>query len=90
MLDVKKSNSWTVEQVYENKLDIKRFIHNEVSFEVAFDYHQNAWKCPKTFKYDLKIDFTMFNLLMSTSFLWASSIVQLFDFFDNWCIIHNL
>ena len=57
---------------------------NEVNFEAAFDDHQNTWKCSwnmfwviwRTFKCDL----IMVELLISSSFLWASFIVQLFDF----------
>ena len=38
MVDVKKSNSWLMEEVYKNELDIMRFRHNEVNFEAAFFY----------------------------------------------------
>ena len=39
MVDVKKSNSWTMEEVYKNELDIMRLRHNEVNFEAAFFTH---------------------------------------------------
>ena len=42
MLDVKKSNSWTMEEVYKEGLDIMTFKHNEVNFDSAFDDHQNT------------------------------------------------
>ena len=42
MLDVKKSNSWAMGEVYKNLLDILRFRHNKVNFEAAFDDHQNT------------------------------------------------
>ena len=41
MLDV-KSNSWTMEEVYKEELDIMTFKHNEVNFDPAFDDHQNT------------------------------------------------
>ena len=45
MLDVKKSNSWTMEEVYKEELDIMTFKQNEFNFDSAFDDHQNTWKC---------------------------------------------
>ena len=41
MLDVKKANSWTVEEDYRNELDIIRFKLNEVTFDTVFDDNQN-------------------------------------------------
>ena len=44
MLDVKKSNSWTMKEIYKNKFDVMRFRHNEVDFEGAFDDIHNSIK----------------------------------------------
>ena len=40
MLDVKKSYSWTMEEVYKEELDIMTFKHNEVNFVSEFEDHQ--------------------------------------------------
>ena len=40
MLDVKNSNSWTMEEVYKNELDILRFRHDKIDIKAAFDDHQ--------------------------------------------------
>ena len=44
MLDVKKSNSWTMKEIYKNEFDVMRFRHNEVDFEGAFDDIHNSIK----------------------------------------------
>ena len=45
MLDVEISNSWTMEEVYKNELNILRLRYNKVNLEAAFDDHPNTWKC---------------------------------------------
>ena len=42
MLDVKKSSSWTMDEVYKYLLNILKFRHNKVNFEAAFYDHQNT------------------------------------------------
>ena len=41
MFDVKKLNSWTMEEVHKNELDILRFRHD---LEAGFDAIQNTSK----------------------------------------------
>ena len=43
--DVKKSHSWTKEEVHKKEFDIMMLRHNEVNFEATFDDHLNYSKC---------------------------------------------
>ena len=51
--NIKRINSWTVEEVHEKKIDIRRFKHNEVNLEVTCESNQkylnvyimNIFKC---------------------------------------------
>ena len=44
MPNVKKLNICTVDEVQKKELDVTRFRHNEVNFEVTYDCHQNFLK----------------------------------------------
>ena len=45
MSNVKKSNTWTMEEVHKKEIDIMRFTHIYVNFDVKYEGHQN---CSKT------------------------------------------
>ena len=44
MPNVKKSNICTMEEVHKKKIDIMRFTHIDVNFDIRYEGHQN---CPK-------------------------------------------
>ena len=44
MSNMKKSNMQTMEEVHKKKIDIIRFTHIDVNFDVRCEGHQN---CPK-------------------------------------------
>ena len=43
MLNVKKSNIWTTEEVHKKilKIDIMRFTDNDINFDITHEGHQN-------------------------------------------------
>ena len=45
MSNVKKSNTWTMEEV-QKKIDIMRFTHIDVNFDVKYDGDQKPSKYP--------------------------------------------
>ena len=46
MSNVKKSNTWTMEEVQKKKkIDIMRFTHTNVNFDVTYDGGQKPLKC---------------------------------------------
>ena len=46
MSNVKKSNTWTMEEVHKKKqIDIMRFTHSDVNFDVTYDGDQKSSKC---------------------------------------------
>ena len=44
MSNVKKSNTWTMEEVHK-KFDIMRFTHIDVNFDITYDGDQKYPKC---------------------------------------------
>ena len=47
MSNVKLSNTWTMEEVHtQKKIDIMRFTHFDINFDVTYDAHQKPSKCP--------------------------------------------
>ena len=48
MSNVKKSNTWTMEEFHKKKkIDIMRFTHIDVNFDVTYDGDQKPSKCAK-------------------------------------------
>ena len=46
MSNVKKSNTWTMEEVYKKKkIDIMRFTNIDVNFDITYDGDQKPSKC---------------------------------------------
>ena len=45
MSNVKKSNTWTMEEVYKNKKDIMRFTHIGTNFDITYDGDHKLSKC---------------------------------------------
>ena len=45
MSNVKKSNTWTMEEVHKKIIDIMRFTHIDVNFDVTYDGDHNPSKC---------------------------------------------
>ena len=45
MSDFKKSNTWTMEEAYKKLIDIMRFTHIELNFDVTYYGDQNPSKC---------------------------------------------
>ena len=39
MSNVKKSNTWTMEEVHKKKIDTMRFTHIDVNFDITNDGH---------------------------------------------------
>ena len=70
----KKSNSWTIDEAHEKELNIKSLKYNEVNVEATFEGSPNYSKTTS------KLTSLCPNLIISSSFLETSSIVQLFDF----------
>ena len=47
MSNVKLLNTWTMEEVHKKReIDIMRFTHIYINFDVAYDAHQELSKCP--------------------------------------------
>ena len=45
MLNVKKSNTWTMEEVHKKKIDIMRFTDIDISFDITYNGDQKPSKC---------------------------------------------
>ena len=50
MSNIKKSNMQTMEEVHKKKIDIMRFTHTDVNFDVKYEGQQN---CPKILSMDI-------------------------------------
>ena len=46
MSNVKKSDTWTMEEVHKKKIDIMRFTDIDVNFDVTYDGDQKPSQCP--------------------------------------------
>ena len=44
MSNVKKSNSWTREEVHKRKIDTLRFTHIDINFDIIYEGHKNRSK----------------------------------------------
>ena len=47
MSNVKKANTWTMEEVQKKYIDIIRFTNIDINFDVKYDGAQKASKCAK-------------------------------------------
>ena len=45
MSNVKKSNTWTMEEVHKKKINLMRITHIDVNFDVTYDGDQKTSKC---------------------------------------------
>ena len=77
--NVKKSNTWTMEEVHKKKFDIMTFTHIDVNCDIKYEGHQN---CLKTYFYAHFEGFWSLSYVMSKlTSICVNLIVSIYFFF---------